>query len=156
MDTPQYNSFLDRLQYFIKEEGLSLNKFGEMVGFANGGINRVLREKANFGVDKLLSIMEQFPSLNPAWLLRGAGSMLLSGEEAERREKSELDIYSLLETGYAMSREELIQLLIKTARERDDLRDQVMDLSAKVAQVYEQQQKITDLLSRSTHGGDKE
>ena len=155
MDTPQYTSFLDRLQYFINEEGLSLNKFGEMTGFANGGINRVLKERTNFGVDKLLTIMEQFPKLNPAWLLRGVGTMLLDQKHESENTADGPDIYTLLGDGYGMPKEDLIQILRHTARQRDDLAIQVIALSNKVNLLTEKQQAITDILMESHLRGKK-
>lgn len=145
MNTPLYSAFLDRLAYFIEQEGLSLNKFGEQAGFANGGINRVLRDKANFGVDKLLTILACFPRLSTDWLLRGNGAMQQAEEEVAQEEQ--VDVFMLIGQGYSQPKEKLIGGLMQLAKEREDLMKQVIRLSQRVTEMESDQQHLQQFLT---------
>ena len=66
----------DRLKEFIEHVGLSNNKFAEKVGLSGAQISYMVNSKKKFGVDKLLSIFNEYPELSADWLLKGEGQML--------------------------------------------------------------------------------
>lgn len=65
-----------RIKKFIDFLEISNNEFGRTIGCSSAQITQMLTHKKNFGIDKLLNIISNYPNLNPNWLLTGEGSML--------------------------------------------------------------------------------
>jgi len=70
-------SALERIKEFIDSKGISVKKFEESVGFSNGSFASQLKKHKTIGVDKLENILRIYPELNPTWVLRGIGNMLI-------------------------------------------------------------------------------
>jgi hypothetical protein len=63
--------------YYCKSQ----NDFGKIVGLDSGLISQMLNPKTpnkEFGVDKLLKILSNFPEINTNWLLKNEGEMIIS------------------------------------------------------------------------------
>ena len=65
----------ERLKTFIDNEGISIRCFERTCGLANGFVKNI---RQSIQPDKLNCIAEQFPTLNPGWLITGEGEMLRS------------------------------------------------------------------------------
>ena len=63
----------ERIILFIKKKGLSQKKFEKAAGLSNGYINSLRRSPT---AEKMRSIIDAFPEINPQWLLTGEGEML--------------------------------------------------------------------------------
>ncbi len=68
---------LERIKQFIDQEGISVSAFEKSVGFSNGAFASQLKNKKTIGVDKLENILNNFPQLNPSWILTGEDDMIL-------------------------------------------------------------------------------
>lgn len=71
------NSVKQRLILFLEESNISQAKFEKAAGLSNGYINNL---KNSPSANKLQSIFNAFPDINPDWLLTGSGEMYLSDE----------------------------------------------------------------------------
>ena len=69
---------LQRIKDFIDSKSLSNRAFETSVGLSNGSFSSQLKHNKTIGVDKIENILHEYPELNPTWLLKGTGSMLLS------------------------------------------------------------------------------
>lgn len=70
------SDIFSRIKKFIDFLEISNNEFGRTIGCSSAQITQMLTHKKNFGIDKLLNIISNYPNLNPVWLLTGEGSML--------------------------------------------------------------------------------
>lgn len=66
------NSVKQRLILFLEESNISQAKFEKAAGLSNGYINNL---KNSPSANKLQSIFNAFPDINPDWLLTGSGEM---------------------------------------------------------------------------------
>lgn len=66
------NSVKQRLILFLEESNISQAKFEKAAGLSNGYINNL---KSSPSANKLQSIFNAFPDINPDWLLTGSGEM---------------------------------------------------------------------------------
>ena len=66
-------SVKERIILFIKKKGLSQKKFEKAAGLSNGYINSLRKSPT---AEKMRSIIDAFPEINPQWLLTGEGEML--------------------------------------------------------------------------------
>ncbi len=69
---------LERLKQFIDYKGISVSGFEKSIGMSNASFSKSLRNKKAIGTDKLENILKVYPEINPTWLLRGKGPMLIS------------------------------------------------------------------------------
>lgn len=65
----------ERLLTFIKYLGIGQAKFERECGLSNGYVNNI---RVSIQPAKLQSIAQQYPELNPGWLMTGEGEMLRS------------------------------------------------------------------------------
>lgn len=84
----------DRLMLFIQSQGISVNKFEKMCGFSTGYVSNM---RKSLQPDKLMSIVQNFPSLNTGWLMTGEGEMLKAAKGGELNDSS-VDLSSLKQT----------------------------------------------------------
>ena len=63
----------ERLKEFIKLEKMSVSDFEKSINTANGYVNSISK---SIGVDKISTILENYPNINIEWLLTGNGEML--------------------------------------------------------------------------------
>ena len=67
-------SIIDRIKQFAEYEKVSIRRFCEITGIANGAFTRA----KGVGSENLLRIHYAFPDINLEWLITGQGSMLKS------------------------------------------------------------------------------
>lgn len=63
----------ERLRVYIKSLNISEREFCRRIGVSTSYVNSI---RTSIQPDKMKSIGEQFPELNPMWLLTGEGEML--------------------------------------------------------------------------------
>ncbi len=66
-------SVKNRIKDFLKLEKISISDFEKSINSSNGYVNSISK---SVGLDKLESIIENYPMLNIEWLLTGKGEML--------------------------------------------------------------------------------
>lgn len=65
----------ERLIQLLKAEGINSTRFAERIGVQRSSISHILSGRNKPSFDFIIKILENFPSLNPDWLLRGKGLM---------------------------------------------------------------------------------
>lgn len=80
------NSVKERLKAFVNYLNISEREFCRSVGVGSAYIASI---KRSVKADKLEAITKQYPELNPTWLIRGEGNMLLA-DSAEKEPEREL------------------------------------------------------------------
>lgn len=63
---------ISRIKQFADYQGVSMRKFCESVGIANGSFTKV----KSIGSENLLKIFSAYPNINLEWLITGEGSMI--------------------------------------------------------------------------------
>jgi phage repressor protein C with HTH and peptisase S24 domain len=69
---------IDRISKFIDYEGVSNRQFEMKIGASNGVITRAVRNKTDIQSKWITLILENYPQINPSWLVTGKGEMLIS------------------------------------------------------------------------------
>jgi hypothetical protein len=72
---------VDRIKQFIEKQNLSLRSFDESIGMSKGYMSRQIKANASIGSDVLEKMLHQYPELNPVWLLKGEGPMLINDQD---------------------------------------------------------------------------
>lgn len=68
---------IDRIQTLIEYKGLSYNKFDELIEVGNGYIGKQIKRSGSVGGDIIEKIVSIFPDVNPVWLIKGEGEMII-------------------------------------------------------------------------------
>lgn len=74
---------LERLKQYIDFKGISVAAFERSIGMANASFGKSLKKQGAIGTDKLENILNIYPDISPAWLLKGEGNMILTGEVSQ-------------------------------------------------------------------------
>ena len=61
-----------RLKQFIDYKGITKYEFHKVNGFSNGFLDK----DREIGTDKCAKILENYPEINPMWLIAGKGEMI--------------------------------------------------------------------------------
>lgn len=72
---------IERLQQFIRNEGISVRAFEQSISTSDGLIRRAITNKADIQSRWLTAIAEKYPHLNIEWLITGKGNMLRDSKE---------------------------------------------------------------------------
>ncbi|MCR5570102.1 MAG: hypothetical protein K6G31_12640 [Paludibacteraceae bacterium] len=67
---------LERIKAFIDYKKLSVRKFEQALGMSNGTIHNAVVKGSSISSQWLTKMVQEFPELNPVWLVTGNGSML--------------------------------------------------------------------------------
>lgn len=76
-------SVKQRLLYYIKTKGMTVRAFEKSVPLSNGYVNNISK---SISEEKLHLISQQYPELNPVWLMMGEGEMLLEKKILEYKD----------------------------------------------------------------------
>lgn len=71
-------TIIDRLQYFMQNEGINNNQLTIAAGLSVGLIGRAIKNKSGLNSDSIEKILYAYSNLNPNWLLTGRGDMLIN------------------------------------------------------------------------------
>lgn len=107
----------DRLKEFIREQGLSVRAFERLCGLSRGYVLSC-KEISQKMVHKINIV---YPQLNPNWVLKGEGDMLMKEmEETPRNLESEKVVYNLKSEILKLEAQlELYKQLYKEASEQE-------------------------------------
>ena len=115
----------ERLTHYINYTGMSDNEFGIRAGLANGAVGKI-KKGSSFNIETAEKILETFEDLNPMWLFKGKGRMLIgendiSPEEAEQL-KEEVTV--------------LKNMLIKSDRELKYYMERVIQINDELLEMF--------------------
>ena len=117
----------ERLKDFLKFKGLGQTKFEAAAGLPRGYVNNIRR---SITPDKLQTICQYFPDLNPVWLKTGQGNMIKTKEEEPRPTMN-----------VTVDKDTLIKLMMYNMRmseQNDELRKQVDELLQRINNLEEE------------------
>ena len=80
----------DRLEKFIKTEGLTPSRFAEIMGVQPSSISHILGGRNKPSFDFIEKMLQRFPKLNPDWLLLGKGNIYRSISDNTVTHRSQL------------------------------------------------------------------
>lgn len=68
---------IERLQYFLRQNGVTAYAFEQSCGLSNGYLAKQLRGRGSVGSDIVEKIKYNYPQLSIVWLITGKGKMEL-------------------------------------------------------------------------------
>jgi transcriptional regulator with XRE-family HTH domain len=69
-----------RLSTYLKSKHIGINELGKLTHTSGAQVSNIIKGK-NYGITKLIAILEACPELNPLWLLQGRGEMMGNAEK---------------------------------------------------------------------------
>lgn len=131
------DSVKNRLIAFIKSQGISINRFEKICGFSTGYVGNM---RKSIQPDKVMSIIQNFPTLNTAWLFTGEGEM---------QKKLNNEITTVLQDNSnthnpTQNNEHIIELLKKDVKYYADMADsrlETIKVQTKLIEKLEEQLK---------------
>lgn len=70
--------FIDRLEAFMKAEGLNANKVTVAAGLSNGLLGKALKTRGSMNSDSIEHILCAYTNLSAEWLMTGKGTMYVN------------------------------------------------------------------------------
>lgn len=67
--------FIDRLEAFMRVEGLNANSLTVSAKLSNGLVNKALKKRSSMNSDSIERILCAYPKLSATWLMTGKGNM---------------------------------------------------------------------------------
>lgn len=76
-------TFIDRLEFFMKTEGLNSNSLTVAAGLSNGLIGKALKNRSSMNSDSIERILCAYTNLSAEWLMTGKGTMYVNDQSAK-------------------------------------------------------------------------
>ena len=76
-------TFIDRLEFFMKSEGLNSNSLTVAAGLSNGLIGKALKNRSSMNSDSIERILCAYTNLSAEWLMTGKGTMYVDDQPAK-------------------------------------------------------------------------
>ena len=76
-------TFIDRLEFFMKTEGLNSNSLTVAAGLSNGLIGKALKNRSSMNSDSIERILCAYTNLSAEWLMTGKGTMYVNDQTAK-------------------------------------------------------------------------
>lgn len=77
-----YHTMNERLEQFMKSEGLTSAKLAEILSVQPSSISHLLSGRNNPNFDFISKLLLMFPRLNPHWIINGHGDMYLDDQKS--------------------------------------------------------------------------
>lgn len=90
------------------------SRFSKKIDISTSMMNEILKGRVNAGINPIQNIVNNFPQVNPTWLLTGKGTMILDNVETEepiyKEQKTTIDkiIDEKLDKKISIIREEIM------------------------------------------------
>lgn len=81
--------FLERIRAFAEKKKISLRQLSMSVGLSGAYLSNSLKQGSAPSVDIISKIIDEYPDLNPYWLLTGKGDMITDLKEEDRNEDNQ-------------------------------------------------------------------
>lgn len=69
---------VERILQILKVKNLTPSKFADQIGIQRSGMSHIMSGRNYPSLDLVMKIINQFPDINPEWLLMGVGHMIKS------------------------------------------------------------------------------
>jgi len=69
---------IERLELFLKSEGITITACEEKCGFSLGTLRKAISQKRALKTDSIIKIIEGYPKFDTDWFLMGKGIMIKS------------------------------------------------------------------------------
>ena len=76
-------TFIDRIEFFMKTEGLNSNSLTVAAGLSNGLIGKALKNRSSMNSDSIERILCAYTNLSAEWLMTGKGTMYVNDQPAK-------------------------------------------------------------------------
>lgn len=76
-------TFIDRLEFFMKTEGLNSNSLTVAANLSNGLIGKALKNRSSMNSDSIERILCAYTNLSAEWLMTGKGTMYVDDQPAK-------------------------------------------------------------------------
>ena len=76
-------AFIDRLEFFMKTEGLNSNSLTVAANLSNGLIGKALKNRSSMNSDSIERILCAYTNLSAEWLMTGKGTMYVNDQPAK-------------------------------------------------------------------------
>ena len=76
-------TFIDRLEIFMKTEGLNSNSLTVAAGLSNGLIGKALKNRSSTNSDSIERTLCAYTNLSAEWLMTGKGTMYVNDQPAK-------------------------------------------------------------------------
>jgi len=86
---------VDRLQVYLKENGISYNALDVSIGAGNGYIGKQIKRGASIGSDVIEKIVSTYPDLSLSWLITGQGEMIAELSDNPLNMKAPKAVYTV-------------------------------------------------------------
>jgi len=122
-----------------ENEGISLSALEKSIGASKGVLSRALKHGTDIQVKWLISLVENYPEYNPAWILTGKGPMLKHGEKPDLHHmKEEEETYELRgKIAILEERIEILKAANEALKENNDSLKEIKQLLQKRIDVLE-------------------
>jgi len=84
-------NIFSRIRQIINYYGISNNEFGRKIGCSSAQITQMITHEKNFGIDKLLKILVNYPQISAEWLTLGVGPMLKKKQNKRKKRRIETE-----------------------------------------------------------------
>lgn len=138
-------SVKERLLAFIKQQGISVNAFEKKCGLSTGYVANM---RKSVSPDKIMSIIQNFPELNAAWLFTGEGDMIKSTESNETKMLNTYIGSDDIKKQIEQTTEAYVELLKKDVKYYADMADSRLETINVQNKIIEKLSKLVDLLEK--------
>lgn len=83
-----------RLELFLKEEGLSKSEFAEKINVSKAIVSHIISGRNQPGRKFIINTMAAFPNLNIDWLLHGKGEMYGNNASVQKNDSFSTDLFN--------------------------------------------------------------
>ncbi|GAB2609476.1 hypothetical protein [Belliella aquatica] len=80
------SGIIDRIGEFASNQKLSIRKIEQKIGAGNGTISKAIGKDKDIQAKWIELFASHYPNVNPVWLLRGEGNMLLTSNQQKSEE----------------------------------------------------------------------
>lgn len=96
----------DRIRQLMEAQHMNQQAFSIATGIGSASLSSIFTGRTNPTLNHVEAILNKFPQVNPMWLLKGIGGMMLSASETENSIPSDSNL-----TGVTPADEEAMQSL---------------------------------------------
>lgn len=87
-------TIIQRINQFIEKQGITIRAFEKAISASNGLIRKAIANNTDIQSKWLSLIVDNFPQINPIWLLTGNGEMLIEKEDRSIEQNSNKELPS--------------------------------------------------------------